>query len=388
MRRVAAICGGVGRVGRGFRRLVPAAALCSAAALVWVGEASAAQTITVCASGCDYTSIQPAIDNASDGATIQISAGSYSGFAVPDTNTNLTSLTLQGAGAGQTIISGGGPVIMISSGAVAISGVTVSGAKTPASQVGGGIENQGTLTLSNSTVSGNAGGQSGGGIDNNGGLTLTDSTVSGNHAATGGGINSQNGPLTLTNSTVSGNTAGQWGGGINFSSGTLVLSGSTVSGNTAYYHGGGIYTAAATARLSNSTVSGNTLRYRESTGGGIYVAPPSQTTLSLSSSKISDNHARDGAGIAGTAQMTLTHSTVSGNTATGEGGGFYFAGKLMLIYSTVSGNSAASTGPVRGGGGIFQKGGTVTLQHSTVSGNKPDNCERSNSRGVGVPTAC
>src|SRR6516165_4663957 len=53
---------------------------------------------------------------------------------------------------------------------------------------GGGIENAGTLTVSNCTISGNQAGQiggdngSGGGIGNFGTLTLSNSTVAGNHA--------------------------------------------------------------------------------------------------------------------------------------------------------------------------------------------------------------
>ena len=55
--------------------------------------------------------------------------------------------------------------------------------------VGGGIFNAGTLTLTNSTVSGNNADENGGGIfnDNGGTPMLTNSTVSGNNAAVDGG---------------------------------------------------------------------------------------------------------------------------------------------------------------------------------------------------------
>ncbi len=52
---------------------------------------------------------------------------------------------------------------------------------------GGAIYNQGTLTLTNSTVSGNSASRAGGGIYNFGTLTLTNSTVSGNSASRDGG---------------------------------------------------------------------------------------------------------------------------------------------------------------------------------------------------------
>ncbi len=95
------------------------------------------------------------------------------------------------------------------------------------------------------------------GITNGGTLTLTDSTVSGNSGEDAGGI-SNTGTLALTNSTVSGNTAtgyllGGAGGIWNF--GTLKLTNSTVSRNTGP-NVGGIYNFGALT-LANSTVSGN-----------------------------------------------------------------------------------------------------------------------------------
>ena len=88
---------------------------------------------------------------------------------------------------------------------------------------GGGIINSGTLTLMNSTVSGNhiaafglVATGTGGGIANSGTLTVTRSTISGNRASgsagdsgegLGGGIANSGGTLTVTNSTISGNTA-------------------------------------------------------------------------------------------------------------------------------------------------------------------------------------
>jgi len=83
---------------------------------------------------------------------------------------------------------------------------------------GAGVFNGGTLTIENSTISGNTSNSSGGGISNVGGrLTITNSTISGNRANQGGGIsNSQycyygppctDGTLTLNNSLIAGNQA-------------------------------------------------------------------------------------------------------------------------------------------------------------------------------------
>ncbi len=132
---------------------------------------------------------------------------------------------------------------------------------------GNGIYNGGTLTLNNSTVSGNT--QSGdtclatsdgGGIYNTGGLTLNSSTVSGNLGWFGGGVYNS-GTATFNNSTLSNNTAIVEGGGI-YNLGTLTLNNSTISGNmvtgcTACY-GGGIYNESGTVILQNTVLAGNT----------------------------------------------------------------------------------------------------------------------------------
>ncbi len=103
---------------------------------------------------------------------------------------------------------------------------------------------QGTISLTNSTVSGNTGQAAGGGIANYGTATLTTSTISGNNAQANGGIlNAANRTLTITNSTISGNAATQGdAGGIYNSGGTVNLTNSTVSNNSSTQLGGNIYT--------------------------------------------------------------------------------------------------------------------------------------------------
>ena len=91
----------------------------------------------------------------------------------------------------------------------AIEGLTIKNGLAPGTpSIGGGIYNGGTLSLTNSTVSGNHAGAAGGGILNagTGTLTLTNSTVSGNHANNGGGI-WNGGDVTLVNTIVAGNSA-------------------------------------------------------------------------------------------------------------------------------------------------------------------------------------
>jgi len=126
---------------------------------------------------------------------------------------------------------------------------------------GGGIDNAGTLTLTDCEVSNNAGRQ-GGGISNDGTLTLSKTTVSSNSAQGDGGGIWNGGMLTLVDSTVADNTAEHSGGGIENNSGSVELRRCTLSGNTAEDGGGAAiestgYGGYMPIQLINTTVSGN-----------------------------------------------------------------------------------------------------------------------------------
>ena len=62
--------------------------------------------------------------------------------------------------------------------------------------------------------------------------------------------------------------------------------------------------------------------------------------------------------------MTVTNSTLSGNTAVFNGGGIDYYDAVILTNSTVSGNSAGS-----GGGGMYEEAGTASLINTIVAGN-------------------
>jgi parallel beta-helix repeat protein len=82
-----------------------------------------AGTITVCSSGCNYTSIQEAINHASDGDTINVMNGTYYELITID-----KSLVIQGENPGGTIINGNysGDVVTIVADEVVFSGFTVT----------------------------------------------------------------------------------------------------------------------------------------------------------------------------------------------------------------------------------------------------------------------
>ena len=206
-------------------------------------------------------------DTTSNNADTVVFSASVSTFTVGQHTAinNFTSgitLAIDGNGATQTAVSGNHSVRVfeVDSGVVGISGLTI---ENGIGFIGGGILNGGTITLTDSTVSGNAAEFGlGGGILNGGTATITDSTISGNTAVDGGGIINggfrgfNGGTMTLTDSTVSGNTASDNGGGI-FNGGTATITDSTISGNTAENFGGGIGNA-GTASVGATIVAGNT----------------------------------------------------------------------------------------------------------------------------------
>jgi hypothetical protein len=135
---------------------------------------------------------------------------------------------------------------------------------------GGGIYSSGMLEITNSTIDGNSVGGSGGGIYNVGVAIITSSTISGNFAGGGypdprpgfGGGISSNGTgatLTISNSTISGNSVlttddgPGCGGGIG-NSGSLHIANSTISGNSAT-NGGAICNNAAPLEIANSILN-------------------------------------------------------------------------------------------------------------------------------------
>ncbi len=109
------------------------------------------------------------------------------------------------------------------------------------------------------------------------GAILTNTTVSGNTAQDlGGGIYNA-GTLTVTSSTVSDNYAGGYSGGVHNDRGTININDSTLSGNSTapgFNFGGAMYNHAGVVTLTDSTVTGSASR-RTTTG----LARPEPTAI-------------------------------------------------------------------------------------------------------------
>src|SRR6266446_4297115 len=224
---------------------------------------------------------------AADGDTIDATGVSGTILLISGELQIIHNVTINGPGAASLVVNGNATFRVFENfgSTVTISGLTVTNGFDATGNGGGGILNEGGLTLRNSIISNSAslvGNDNGGGLNNSSGATLavTNSTISGNSAGNnGGGILSTNATLTVISSTISGNSAGQDGGGI-WTAGnpeSLTVTNSTISGNSASSSGGGIWNDAQNngSTVNNSTLSGNSAP----TGGDIFNQGGATTTI-------------------------------------------------------------------------------------------------------------
>jgi uncharacterized repeat protein (TIGR01451 family) len=276
--------------------------------------AHAASTIPVdCTT--DSSALTGALMSATDGDTLAIQGTCKGAFEIAH------SLTLAGNDGATLDGQGAGTVLTIDAGTtVAVNNLGITGGHTDTANnsAAGGIQNNATLTLTNSTVYGNT------------------ATVPQFRNGVGGILNQQGGSLTLVNSSVRVNSAS-----------------ATAPFDTAV---GGIMNLCCGSRvtLTNSTVSGNSGSSPSDVFGGILNSAPSSV-------------------------LTLTNSTVSRNSASAPGGPTAFSaavggisnsgGTLTLTSSTISHNSVSEpnggfTPPVAG---VSDFGGTLTIANSLIA---------------------
>ena len=280
--------------------------------------------------------------------------------------------TITGPAAGVTV-SGGGTsrVFQVDSGVTAdLSGLTITGGNA-SNDSGGGIYNNGTLTLSNSTLSGNSATYGSGGIANYAHSDSQQQHLLRQLMQRRRRIsNDYMGMVTVIGSTFSSNFANEGGAIRNTGNGTMTVSDCTFSDNYTINSDGGAITndIGATMTISNSTFSDNSAIY---SGGGIV----NEGRLTISASTFSQNHANTGGAIDnfGTGTLAISNSTLSGNSTVFEnttgyaGGGIYNDGTLTISNSTISGNNSAPLG-----GGIFNtgsSGSSLTINNSIIAGN-------------------
>ena len=168
-------------------------------------------------------------------------------------------------------------------------------------------------------------------------LALERSTVRDNiaNADSGGGIYNAQGTLTLVQSTLTGNYA-PYGGAI-FNRGALTVQNSTLFDNDAY-RGGALNTNSSSATLIvNSTISGN----RASDGGALYVQ---SGVVTLNNATLTGNHAQDGEGGGIHGAATAANTLIAGNLGAKPD----CAGTLTTLGYNLIGVGSGCAGPVNG----------------------------------------
>jgi hypothetical protein len=274
-------------------------------------------------------------------STITVAAGTYvlTNGELQMGKVSGSNITLNGAGAGSTIISGNNASRVFDLDPSIVGGVTTS--------ISG-------VTITNGAVTtfGGAGIIAGSGnVGTLDSLTITNSTISNNdvNSATsnklGGGVEFQGGSLTITNSTISGNTAGSsGGGGVAYEAERaaagehLSITGSTFSGNS------------TNASVANVNVGGGALNISMSS---VAVATPPTFTIS---------------------NTRFVNNTVTGSgTGIAHGGAIFVeTGTPTITASTFTGNTVSGGANPRGGA-ISVTGNTTTLHYNRFAGNTAGN---------------
>lgn len=362
------------------------------AATVWNVSVGSPGACTVGDPNC--AAIGAAVAASSSGDTIIVAAGTYNEHDITIDH----DLIINGASSATTILDALqlGRVFNIAAGTVSISGLRITNGRTANGkdcdpptdgEEGGGILNDGNLSLANCLIdhnrTGNGGngnafdsfggfGGSGGGIYNSflGSLTITNCVVSNNvtgnsgqsgngfgsgSGGEGGGVYSE-GILNIASSTITSNTTGNGSGG---------AAGNTFAGDGG--NGGGIFNCgfAGGTTITNSTISDNTTGKGGVSsysgfggeGGGIYNV--NSVSLEITNCTINNNQTGDGGGPL---------------TAGGRGGGIWNIGLLTVRNSTVAFNVTGNGGPSGyggDGGGIHSEAfDTITVTNSTIAGNR------------------
>lgn len=228
-----------------------------------------------------------------------------------------------------------------------------SGAKGKGVRVGGSDPAAATFSMYGGTISGNhaddpRSGAGGAGVEiQNGTFKMCGGTISDNYEENagsnygGGGVCAHtSGTFTMYGGIISDNQSVTDAGGVTVVGGTMNIYGGTIRDNTAKGNGGGIWT-----NINGFIISGNSVIENNTAvnGGGVFYQGDSSSNMTISeSARISGNTATgNGGGIyfKNKGTLTMNGGSITGNTATGDGGGVYFGGDIFSISGGVEINS-------------------------------------------------
>jgi len=272
--------------------------------------------IEVCEDGVGV--LQDAIDDAPDGATLLLCAGTWDEQLTVD-GRELLIVGLEGAEETHVTASGAGRVLTVAGRSeLSIQGLTL---QDGVSDFGGVVSCDGSD------------------------LSLYASVVKGGQAEDGGGIAATNCSLAIVDTTVTDNTATQFGGGIFTTGSSGELDGAIIDGNTGY-EGGGAFTYDGDIDITSSTFSANAATtvaeddWGPGGGGGGLWSAGGEVTDSTFVGNTSDYHA--GGAYFYRGRPTFTGNTVDGNTCLEDGAGIYFNISTATIEDNVFENNEAA----------------------------------------------
>jgi len=276
-----------------------------------------------------YPTLQAAETADTDGEVITV-IGTVTG------TTNIThGVTVDGKGSGILAGGGHGPVVTVEPGVtVTLENLSIEGGNNTrtvppglitGTGYGGGIANDGNLTLDGVFVANNTASLRGGGIYNQGRLSVSGSTITGNTVSSGGG----------------GGIFDFFGSGITVSNSSAIIRNSAAAGG-GVVEDGGSFEMDTTSDIFSNTASG--------VGGGIELLSP-QGSVILNS-----------------------HAFISQNTAANAGGGIYIDQGTVTLNTNAVITKNTVTGAGGEGGGIYNSAGTINPGDGTgtISGNTPN----------------
>lgn len=269
---------------------------------------------------------------------------------------------------------------------VELIGITVTkGDPTLSGNLGGGILNEGTLTLrdcgldANGVADDRGGGTQGGGIYSTGTLTMINCTVANNTALSAGGIYNS-GEAMITETSIESNSAMRNGSGV-YNAGTMTLIETTIAENFEINVGD----TAALSTLGDTTLIGSAIWGNLSAQSAGISATGGNVTLV--NSTVSGNGANYSAGTSGieqfnaSATLRLISSTI---LASGRAWAVRRQGSLISTNSILAQEMESQIGVCEGGGTTTSGGGNVESPEGSCGFNQPTDLELVTTAGLAL----